>query len=105
MDSKEHRQILDFLRNSDIPSDLEPKNRKNFIRKCRAYRIGEEDKLYKVTFISFLNLGIFNSWNGTVPFWNSEVSNLRNLAIRLRKLWIPNFPNNTQGPGFLSFKS
>ena len=30
---------------SDIPSDLEMKSRKNFIRKCKAYRIGEEDKL------------------------------------------------------------
>ena len=38
---------------------------RDFIRKCRAYRIGEEDKLYKVSFISFINLE-FPERNGTI---------------------------------------
>ena len=48
MEPSERRQILDFLRDGSTP-ELKIHSRQNFIRKCRMYRVREDDKLYKVT--------------------------------------------------------
>ena len=53
MEPSERRQILDFLRNGNTP-ELKKHSRQNFIRKCKTYRVREDDKLYRVTPINNL---------------------------------------------------
>ena len=48
MDVFEYEQIQNFLRNGTIPAELKSYKRRNFIRRCSVYRLGEDSLLFKV---------------------------------------------------------
>ena len=60
MEPSERRRILDFVWDGITP-ELKKHLRQNFIRKCKTYRVREDDKLYKVT--PFDNLINFQNKN------------------------------------------
>ena len=57
-------EMLDYLQHDEIPHETKRQKygKKNFIRKCNGYRVGDGDKLFKVCkqyFMEFLSIILF----------------------------------------------
>ena len=63
-----NEQIQNFLKNNIIPSEFKKYVRRNFIRKCSVFRLGQENKLFKVRYTSSKGLNI--SLRGRIFCWD-----------------------------------
>ena len=64
MEAIEYEQVKNFLMTNTIPSGFKKYTRKNFIRKCSVYRLGEKNNLFKVRYNIICN---FDSISNVQP--------------------------------------